>query len=119
MFADAFHRRRAIVPVDAYYRRKDAGGRAQRVAISRVDGKPMAWAGLWEAFRWPNGDITRTYCVITVPANALLSPIHHRMPAVLEEADWSVWLGDVPGDPAALLRPAAEGMLQVRPIRQR
>ena len=46
----------------------------------------MAWAGLREAFRWPDGRITRTYCVITVPANGLIAPIHDRMPGVLEKA---------------------------------
>jgi putative SOS response-associated peptidase YedK len=35
-----------------------------------------------------------------------------RMPLVLDEEDFGVWLGEVPGDPAALLRPAlADGLL--------
>jgi putative SOS response-associated peptidase YedK len=42
----------------------------------------MALAGLWEAFKWPNGDITRTYCIITTEANSLVAPIHNRMPGV-------------------------------------
>lgn len=113
MFADAFLRRRCIVPVDAYFRRKTVLGRVQRVAVSRVDGKPMAWAGLWEAYRWPSGKITRTYCVVTVLANPLLVPLGTRMPVVLEETDWPVWLGEQPGDRAALLRPAPDGVLHV------
>jgi putative SOS response-associated peptidase YedK len=38
----------------------------------------MAFAGLWEAFKWPNGDITRSYCIITTDANSLVAPIHDR-----------------------------------------
>jgi putative SOS response-associated peptidase YedK len=74
----------------------------------------MAVAGLWEAFRWPSGKITRSYCIITTEPNSLLAPIHDRMPVVLEKEDWPVWLGEQPGDPASLLRPPAADILQCR-----
>jgi putative SOS response-associated peptidase YedK len=38
---------------------------------------------------------------------------------VLEPADWPVWLGEADGDPAALLRPAGEGVLRAWPISTR
>jgi putative SOS response-associated peptidase YedK len=38
------------------------------------------------------------------------------MPLVLEPEDWELWLGDVEGDPAALLRPVADDALMLRPI---
>ena len=34
------------------------------------------------------------------------SPLHERMPVVLEEADWPLWLGEAEGDPAFLIRPS-------------
>jgi putative SOS response-associated peptidase YedK len=77
----------------------------------------MALAGLWEAFKWPNGEITRTYCVITTEANSPVASIHHRMPVVLEEEDWSVWLGEQPGDPRVLLRAPLADVLQCQPLR--
>jgi putative SOS response-associated peptidase YedK len=80
----------------------------------------MMWvAGLWEAIRWPAGKITRTYCIITTEPNSLIAPIHDRMLVVLEKADWPVWLGELPGDPALLLRPAASDVLQCRPAGER
>jgi len=36
MFADAFQRRRAIVPVDVYFQEATAKGRIGRFAISRT-----------------------------------------------------------------------------------
>jgi putative SOS response-associated peptidase YedK len=48
-----------------------------------------------------------------------MSPIHSRMPVVVEAADWPVWLGEAEGDPAALLHPAGEDVLRVWPISQR
>ena len=35
---------------------------------------------------------------------------------MVEEPDWSAWLGEGEGDPAALLRPAAEDVLQLWPV---
>jgi SOS response associated peptidase (SRAP) len=55
MFASAFRDRRAIVAMSVYYQRQTIGGSKQVFAISRRDGEPMGIAGLWEAFRWPDG----------------------------------------------------------------
>ena len=115
LFASAFRDRRAIVPMSVYYQRRWTGGSKQIYAISRSDGEPMAVAGLWEAFRWPDGTITRTYCIITIAPNSLIAPIHDRMPIVLEREDWPVWLGERPGDPKLLLRPPAENILLCKP----
>ena len=87
MFADAFRRRRGIVPADEYYQRRTRGGPDQRFAISRSDGQPMAIAGLWDAYVWPNGQIERTYCIITIEAVGATAEIHDRMPLALEEID--------------------------------
>jgi putative SOS response-associated peptidase YedK len=117
MFAGAFRERRGIVPITVYYQRRTTGGSGQSFAISRKDGRSMAFAGLWEAFKWPNGDITRSYCVIATKANSLVAPIHNRMPVVLEEEDWPVWLGEQPGDLLALLQAPAAEVLQCQPVR--
>ena len=117
MFAGAFHSRRGIVPVDEYNQRRTRRGSGQSFAISRKDGRPLALAALWEIFTWPNGDIERTYCIITTEANALVTPIHNRMPFVLAKEDWPVWLGERPGDLPALLRPPAADVLQCEPVR--
>jgi putative SOS response-associated peptidase YedK len=119
MFADAFRRRRAIVPASEYFQKRTIGEPAERYAVSRRDGQPMAIAGLWEAFRRSDGEITRTYCIITIPAVAAIAEIHDRMPLVLDEPDWAVWLGEAPGDPMSLLRPPADDVLVLRPIRGR
>ena len=77
----------------------------------------MALAGLWDSFKWPTGDITPSYCIITTAANSLVVPIHNRMPVILEEEDWPVWLGEQPGDLLALLHPPAADLLQCQPVR--
>jgi putative SOS response-associated peptidase YedK len=115
MFADAFRRRRAIVPARGYFQRATKGEQGRYVII-RGDGQPMAIAGLWEAFFTLERETIGTYCVITTGANAVVAQIHDRMPLVLEQKDWSVWLGEVSGDPAALLRPPADHVVVLRPL---
>jgi putative SOS response-associated peptidase YedK len=117
MFADAFRRRRAIVPMKEYFQRRTIDEPVgERSAISRSDGAPMAVAGIWESFRTTSGEILRTYCIITTPASGAVATIHDRMPLVLEERDWPLWLGEVAGDPSTQLRPSPEDVLVIRPI---
>jgi len=116
MFADAFRQRRAIVPATAYFQRRSIGTGVVRYAITRKDGQPLAIAGLWEAFAGPGRNIIRTYCIITIAAAGPVAGIHHRMPLVLEEADWPLWLGEIPGDPVTLMRPPTRDTLAVRPM---
>lgn len=76
----------------------------------------MAFAGLWEGYRWPDGTITRTFTIITTDANRIVSELHDRMPVILEQKDWPVWLGELEGTPGELLRPAADDVLRIWPV---
>jgi len=116
MFADAFRRRRAIVPATEYYQRRTRGGPPRRFAISRQDGQPVAIAGLWESYVWPGGQTERTYCIITVEASGAVAEIHDRMSLVLEQDDWPLWLGETSGDPTTLLRPPNDDRCMVRAV---
>jgi len=104
------------VPADAFYEWKVIEGGKQPYAIARQDGRPMAFAGLWEVFKWPDGTATRTFTIITTNANDTMAQLHNRMPVILERQDWPVWLGEVAGDAASILRPAAEDVLKVWPV---
>ncbi|HJS84290.1 MAG TPA: SOS response-associated peptidase [Acetobacteraceae bacterium] len=119
MFKGAFASRRCLVPATAFYEWRKAGGPKQPFAFARRDGQPIAFAGLWESFRWPSGEITRSFVIITTSANDVTRPIHDRMPVILEPVDWPVWLGEREGDTAALLRPAGEAVLKLWPISTR
>ncbi|CAH2601446.1 Abasic site processing protein [Rhodovastum atsumiense] len=115
MFRDAFVRRRCLVPIDAFYEWQAAGRAKIPHAVAREDGQPMALAGLWEGWRGQDGEVLRTFTVLTTAANETLRPLHERMPVVLEPPDWPVWLGEQAGDHAALLRPS-EAAFRVWPV---
>ena len=107
MFRDALARRRALVPIDTFYEWQAIDGAKLPYAIARADGQPIAAAGLWEGWRGGDGEILRTFTIMTTAANTELRHLHERMPVILEAADWPVWLGEADGDFAELLRPSA------------
>ena len=88
----------------------------QPYAIARQDGAPLALAGLWEGWRDPAGETLRSFTILTTAANDDMARLHNRMPVILEEGDWPVWLGEAEGDHLALLRPAAAGVVRLWPV---
>ena len=70
--------------------------------IVMASGEPFAFAGLWDAWRNPNGEVVRSCTIITTGANELLSPIHDRMPVILPRELESLWLDHDIQDYAAL-----------------
>jgi putative SOS response-associated peptidase YedK len=87
-----------------------------------ADGAPMPLAALWEGWRGKDGDIIRSYTIITTNAAPKLSPLHDRMPVILPPEDWDEWLGETPAEPArlqALLRPFPRKGLAVWPVSAR
>lgn len=133
-FRQLVPRRRCIVPMDGFYEWRTIdvppapkGGRPPKlpVYVTRRDGGLLAVAGLWTSWRDPSaGEAApwlHTCCVITTAANETMSPIHDRMPVILERESWNSWL-DVPheghgGTPldevVSLLVPAAHDVLDV------
>ncbi|HWX48063.1 MAG TPA: SOS response-associated peptidase [Roseomonas sp.] len=121
-FRDAFARRRCLVPADGFYEWRQEGARKQPYAVAMANGEPMALAGLWEGWKQADGTWLRTFSIITGEANAKQALVHHRMPVVLDRADWSVWLGEDPAEPEALLallRPCPPEWLASWPVATR
>jgi putative SOS response-associated peptidase YedK len=125
-FRASFQKRRCIVPADGFYEwERMTPEIRQPNLIRRVDGEPMAFAGIWSTWRdpsEPDAERVRTFSIITTTANATLEAIHDRMPAILPAAAWDAWLAPDPSDPGellALLRPAPDDMLTRFPVSRR
>ncbi|MFL5777926.1 MAG: SOS response-associated peptidase [Chloroflexota bacterium] len=102
-FRDAFRRRRCLVPVDSFYEWRSENGGRQPYRIARVDGRPLALAGLWAGRRDPEtGELVRSFTIVTTGPNAFMTDLHNRMPVMVPEGSWSVWL-DASTDPGSLL----------------
>lgn len=93
-FRDAFASRRCLILADGFYeweRRQD--GAKQAWWVTREDGRPFAFAGLWAAWR-DSSDVEplRSCAIVTTRASADLAAIHERMPVMLAAADEATWL---------------------------
>jgi putative SOS response-associated peptidase YedK len=119
LFRGAFAARRCIIPADCFYEWQTLVGGKQPYAIARRDGAPLALGGIWEGWRSADGEVIRSFAIITTAASAEMRALHERMPLLLEPADWPLWLGETTGDAATLLQPAAEGRLRLWPVSSR
>jgi putative SOS response-associated peptidase YedK len=125
-FRRAFAKRRCLVPADGYYEwQPQPGGQKQPIYITRADGRPLAFAGLYELWRDPamsrddDDAWLWTTTIITTSAPDELGMIHDRMPMIIDPAGWTDWLDPVNSDLAdlkALLTPAAASGLDTYPV---
>ncbi len=120
-FRSAFRHRRAIIPASAYYewRAIPQVKLKQPWAIALKDHEPMGFAGLWEHWQGPEGEVLESCCIIVTDANELTRPIHDRMPVILDPADWDTWLDPESPDTVALqslLKPYPPEAMTVWPV---
>lgn len=118
-FRSAMRYRRCLIPFDGFYEWRQTGARKQPHYIRARDGRPMAFAGLWESWMGPNGEEVETAAIVTTSANRELAPLHDRMPVILPPQAFDLWLDCRKVDAeiaAALIAPAREGMLEVYPV---
>ena len=120
-YGRAFRARRCIVAADGFYEWVPVPGERhkQPVYIHRSDGEPLAFAGLWERWKPPEGDLVRSTTIITGPANDRIAEVHDRMPIVLPPSAWEQWLDPDFGDTAALrglLVPVPSQLFTLHPV---
>ncbi|MEB0033116.1 SOS response-associated peptidase [Undibacterium sp. RTI2.1] len=108
MFKQAVHRRRCIIPISGFYEWQALPGQKtkQPFYILFKDKSPMALAGIWETSKLLDGESGQfldTCTIVTIGSNALVAPIHDRMPVILAEQDWDLWLMPEPLETSSLM----------------
>jgi len=91
-FRTALKRRRCLILADGFYEWKKDGKNKTPMYIQLNDGTPFAFAGLWETWKGPDDTLIKSCTIITTDANALLKEIHDRMPVILPDKAWPLWL---------------------------
>jgi putative SOS response-associated peptidase YedK len=91
-FREAFKRRRCLIPADGFYEWQRTGGKKQPYFFRMRDESPFGFAGLWE--RWENGGghAIESCTILTTEANDVLRPVHDRMPVIVHQEEYSLWL---------------------------
>lgn len=101
-FRHAFKKRRCLVVADGFYEWQEVDGSKQPWRITLASDEPFGFAGLWELWKSPEGQVIESTTIITTDANKALHPIHHRMPVIVDRKDHATWLGS--DTPAARLQ---------------
>ena len=111
-FRDAFKKRRCLVFASGFYEWKKVAGstRKQPYLVRAQGGRPLAFAGLWEEWRSPEGPL-RSFTIITTPPNEQMRELHDRMPAILAPSSFDAWLAREPASLAPLLAPTSEPLV--------
>jgi len=143
-FKSVFRKHRCLIPMDGFYEwqagtpdgPQTAKGKPakQPMFIHRVDGEPLAVAGLWAAWKDPGvkddpdsdspgqprvDEWLHSAAVVTTSANGTMSPVHNRMPVILPQSLWAEWLDPGMHDTdrlSQLLLPADDDVLTMHSV---
>jgi putative SOS response-associated peptidase YedK len=91
-FQEPFKSKRCLIPADGFYEWKREGKTKQPYCFEVNDGQLFAFAGLWDGWRDPQGDMIESCTILTTTPNSLLTDIHDRMPVILRADDYDSWL---------------------------
>lgn len=86
LFRPSLHSMRCAVPCTAFYE-WDSQKRLYRCSFGGAN--PLYLAGLYRVFEGES-----CFVILTVPANASVAPVHHRMPLLLQRVQVRPWLTD-------------------------
>lgn len=103
--------RHCIIPAEAIFEPDWGSGKAVATRITRADGKPMGIAGLWSAWKSPQGNVVHSYTMLTINADdhPFMRQYHKpddekRMVVILNETDYDAWLQAPASDSHGFLR---------------
>jgi putative SOS response-associated peptidase YedK len=106
-FKSAFAARRCVVPVDGFYEwTGEKGARVPHWFHSTEKKQPILLAALFH-----EGEQGFDFAILTTAANAVVRPVHDRMPVVIDKSKVDTWLRADPAEAVPLLAPAPDSLL--------
>ncbi len=118
-FRAAFKKRRCLVLADGFFEWKKEGKAKIPTYIFLKSREPFAFAGVWETWKSPEGEVVRSCAILTTRPNAFIEPIHNRMPVILSSEAEALWLDPMTEEPdilAPLLIPFPAELLDCYPV---
>ena len=91
-FRESIRKRRCLIPADGFYEWRKDGKTKTPFCFTMADDSIFAFAGIWDSWRNPEGQTIKTCSIITTTPNALLADIHDRMPVILPDDAYDLWL---------------------------
>jgi len=97
-FRGPFKYHRCLIFSNGFYEWQEQPGSKSKIPffIRLKNGRPFAFAGLWDEWHSPDGSQIKSCAIITTNPNSLVSTIHNRMPVILPNGAFSHWLDPSP-----------------------
>lgn len=120
-FREAFLHRRCLIPADGFYEWHVGGGGKTPYLFRPASGGVLALAGIWQRWERRGHEPRNGFAILTVDANEDVTPIHHRMPVLVERACFPEWLDRSlePRRLRELVAPAPAGTLRFHEVSRR
>jgi putative SOS response-associated peptidase YedK len=121
-FRDALKSRRCLIPANGFYEWMRTGKAKQPYCFEVNEGELFAFAGIWEGWKDPNGRWIKTCTILTTTPNAVTSTVHDRMPVILDQDRYDLWLDPGMTNVAAaseLLKPYDARLMRSYPVSTR
>lgn len=91
-FRASLKRRRCLVPATGFYEWRRSGKVKTPFYVRLKDDSMFAFAGLYDNWRSPEGDVLQSFTIVTTAANPFMAKIHDRMPVILRKEHEGLWL---------------------------
>jgi len=92
MFKRLMSKNRCLIPATGFYEWMNTDEGKVPYYFRRKDRQFLAYAGLYDKWRSPGGDVIESFSILTTSANDLVRPLHDRMPVILRQEDEELWV---------------------------
>jgi len=115
-YKSAWKNRRCLIPASGFYEWQGRGkGSKQPYVITGKDRPLLVFGGVWETWRRADETII-SFSILTTRPNAVMTPIHDRMPVIIDPRDFTDWLGDDSSILQDCLAPCDDAILDSYPV---
>jgi putative SOS response-associated peptidase YedK len=121
-YRDALKLRRCLIPADGFYEWQKTGKTKQPYCFEVNDGQLFAFAGVWERWKDPGGQWIKSCSILTTTPNAVTSSVHDRMPVILDQDNYDLWLDPGMTDVnvvSEMLKPFDARLMRLFPVSSR
>jgi putative SOS response-associated peptidase YedK len=119
-FRSSFRKRRILIPSNGFYEwKKCDSGYRQPFLIHLENFELLAFAGIFDQWKTPSGEIIKTCSIVTTRSNNSIKSIHDRMPVILRKPDYAAWLKNADDEEEELkdiFEPLGDDLLTITPV---
>jgi len=101
-FKELLQNHRCLVPASGFFEWKKEGTKKIPFYVHLPKIPLFAFAGLYDQWARNDGNLIRTYTIVTTTPNALVAKVHNRMPSILLPEHEDRWLSKTPLNAEAL-----------------